>query len=177
MSMLRVVAPYDPTGAAEAVLRMRVKTFRLLSQPANIRLLRDIAQILLKYETLPGDQLYKLLLKDKCSAAHPDDPDIRCWKYPHPYGHHLDLDMESGQITSQWRGLRRPAHRERVTQLPGNLKRMRAINDGGPGPMLTKAWRPVLQACSHLPIDETELLGESSLYASLRAAATGDHAP
>jgi hypothetical protein len=168
VTALRTVLPHDVPRAVSVVARLRSKCVRLLAMDAHVALLLQIAHVLLCEETINEDQLYRRLLAKRCHAIHPTDPTLRCTHPPHPYLEHMILDHRA--IHEKWRGFRIPPSREKVTALPGNVRRLRAVNRGGPGPRLSKAWTDVLDACEDLAIPANEW--HATQLSDLRAALT-----
>lgn len=169
---LRTVLPHDVERARSTVASIRVRALRVLELPDHVAILLRVAHLLLCEETISGDALYERLLDGRCSAVHPTIPTIRCNHPPHPYGEHFRVSAE-GTVEAMWNGFRIPNRRERVSALPGNVRRLRGLNAGGPPPRLTERWIGVLDACDELdlPADDWASSPMSHLRRSLWAPA------
>jgi len=157
--LLHTVSRSDPLAAASHVRTVRRKTLHLLSRPGVAAKVIDVATGLVAQRRMSGPEFYERFFNSQCSALNPQLPEVSCESRPHPFSYHLadnpayDPAVPDSERHLTFDGLDMPDSRIRLSHLPGSVKRVWALNRGGPLSRLPKSWDAVLTACDDLDDD------------------------
>jgi len=142
MEIYRTFEPRDPAAVLDRMYTARDKCEQVLHIPTVVDWVEAVANGLLANPTMHGGELYRRFFNNRCSALHPNDPDIMCSRGPHPGGFHLSR-APGDQQPIDWPSFQPPS-RVPLGSLPPNLRALRNLNRGGRPRPLTKAWADIL---------------------------------
>lgn len=167
VQVMRCVSGHDPEGWLVRAGAIQAKVARFMSVPVVYDRIIRTASLLLERRALTSDEFYDTVLAGKCGMLHPTRPDARCCfeRNGHPI-HGFWVRDESGRIID--REDLNPLQvalgaKELAKDVSPGLRRLREVNEGGPGYSLSRAWQaraarlastipPDIQSLRRLPI-------------------------
>lgn len=133
VTMLYCLNNRNMKTVGEWIWNTRADTAELLLQTWAMDECLDVAERLLRDQTMSGDEFYRSFYKGQCSAFYPLDPSVRCHNNPHPFGPHL-APAEPWQQHRQrsfhdW-GCMPPSRPPRVSRMSAMQRNIHALNAG-----------------------------------------------
>lgn len=161
-SVLRCVSGHDPDGWLDHAPALQAKVARFMSVPVVYGRILQTAQLLLQRQRLTAAEFYQLVLDGKCGVLHPTRSSARCYldlnKHPvHTFPTYDDTGREVGAEGLNPLGVI-IGQRERARDVSPGLKRLREVNEGGPGYVLSRPWQARAVRLSSLAPDDIDTL-------------------
>jgi hypothetical protein len=167
VAMLSIAAPNEPNRAAGHLRDLRRRTFHLLNEAHNVRLIQVVADQLLTWGCFLLEDFNALFFDGECGASHPDDRSLRCCLPAHDSGDHVVGDGGSTVASPVFPGWH-PRARDAASQR-GNVKKLWDFECGDHEQRLGKSWTAVHAACNRLDVSPDEYNRSPLRHALLNA--------